>query len=85
MLKRVKVVFTIIFLNWITLILLFYIVFSIIVPFEVCDGLSSVFLTGLLKVVIASLLFTSWLYLWNLGVKIYFTRKCLKDKDNNFN
>lgn len=79
MFRRVKIVFTIIFLNWITLILLFYIISSIVVPIEVCNGLPSVFLTGLFKVVIAGSLFMSWLYIWNLCVKIYFIRKCLKD------
>jgi hypothetical protein len=72
-------VFTIIFLNWITLILLFYIISSIVVPIEVYNGLPSVFLTGLFKVAIAGSLFMSWLYIWNLCVKIYFIRKCLKD------
>ncbi len=78
MLNRVKIVLIIIFLNWLVLIFLFYTVSSIIVPLEIRNGLPDVFLTGLLKVFISGLLFTLWLYIWNLCVKTYFVRKCLK-------
>lgn len=80
MLKRVKAVFVIIFLNWIVLIFLFYIVSNIIVPFEIHNGLLSVFLTGLLKVIITGFFFVSWLYTWSFSVKMYFTRKMLKER-----
>ncbi len=78
MLNRVKIVLIIIFLNWMMLILLFYIVSSMIVPLEIHGELPSAFLTGLLKVLIAVFLFTLWLYIWNLSVKTYFMKKCLK-------
>lgn len=68
----------IIFINWILLILLFYIVSNVIVPLEICDGSLSIFLTGLLKVIITGFLFVSWLYIWNFSVKTYFTRKILR-------